>query len=320
MRRVGKKQLLVGLLSASMVVGSAMPAFAAEWKRDNVGWWYEEDNGQYPTATWRFINNEWYYFQVSGYMSTGWIYEGGRWYFANSDGAMQTGWVVVDGKAYYLNTVSDGTKGAMYTGTATIDGVTYTFDETGACTSSAPVGTVAYYGNGTRVTGNGPSGVQATSGEAIIIENAISSGGRPSGSGSNSTVTKTWQEEVREAVVSTISKANASENVGNGKQILSVFMADGTTEIRIAVNPEMLDQEIDHGTSEGIIVELADAVVDVPVDKVKVQGRQFDSASDARDALVSQLAYRKLGTLNNNYTVVLTKGTETETYTIKVDK
>jgi cysteine-rich secretory protein family./putative cell wall binding repeat len=52
----------------------AFSAMAGVWKQDNVGWWYDNGNGTYPSNLWQWIdgdNNgtaECYYFDRTGYM------------------------------------------------------------------------------------------------------------------------------------------------------------------------------------------------------------------------------------------------------------
>ena len=46
-----------------------VPAYAGQWRVDNTGWWYQEDNGSYPRDAWRFIDGSWYYFYSNGYMA-----------------------------------------------------------------------------------------------------------------------------------------------------------------------------------------------------------------------------------------------------------
>ena len=62
-------------------------AFAGEWKRNNVGWWYQESTGAYPTSRWSNIGEKWYYFDNVGYMvHDKWIGD----YYLGSDGTMLT--------------------------------------------------------------------------------------------------------------------------------------------------------------------------------------------------------------------------------------
>lgn len=48
-------------------------AFAGSWKQDNVGWWWQNDDGSYPKNCWQWLDgnndgvSECYYFDSSGY-------------------------------------------------------------------------------------------------------------------------------------------------------------------------------------------------------------------------------------------------------------
>lgn len=124
---------------------------ASNWKRDNVGWWYEYDDGSYAIG-WAFIDNDWYYFSNSGYMYTGWLFDDvkecwyfldpntgimrtgwmywdGYYYYLDSSGKMLLGWQMIDGLWYYLNTTDRWPAGAMFTGFHEIEGKVYYFNE-----------------------------------------------------------------------------------------------------------------------------------------------------------------------------------------------
>ncbi|MDR3780590.1 MAG: hypothetical protein Q3Y15_06535 [Candidatus Copromonas sp.] len=89
-----KKKLLVLELSVAGVLMLSNTAFAGEWKRNNVGWWYQESTGAYPTSRWSNIGEKWYYFDNVGYMvHDKWIGD----YYLGSDGAMLTSTVTPDG-------------------------------------------------------------------------------------------------------------------------------------------------------------------------------------------------------------------------------
>ena len=68
-----KKKLLTGILATALATATSMTAFAGQWQSDANGWWYQNDNGGYPTNTWQWIdgNNdgtaESYYFDSNGY-------------------------------------------------------------------------------------------------------------------------------------------------------------------------------------------------------------------------------------------------------------
>ena len=103
MRKV--KQLCSLLLAGTILATSLTPmtVSAASWKKNSVGWWYEEDNGSYPANQWKQINGNWYWFNKNGYMATGWQYIGGEWYYFQSSGAMlEEGWHVINGNWFYM--------------------------------------------------------------------------------------------------------------------------------------------------------------------------------------------------------------------------
>lgn len=152
-KKLSKK--LAALILTTVLAGTLAapaPVQAAEWHRDNTGWWWQEKNGTYPVSKWEKINGRWYHFNQSGYMDTGWYKEGTKWYYlgGTNDGAMKTGWNKVGTKWYYLGGVNDGamrtgwyqegTKwyylggandGAMKTGWCEVDGKHYYFYQDG---------------------------------------------------------------------------------------------------------------------------------------------------------------------------------------------
>lgn len=62
------------MTTVSLVFANSSPAFAGQWSKDSVGWWWQEDNGSYPAGTWKWIDGdqdgtaECYYFNSDGYM------------------------------------------------------------------------------------------------------------------------------------------------------------------------------------------------------------------------------------------------------------
>lgn len=74
------------------------------WIKDNVGWWYRNEDGSYPANAWEQIDGKWYWFDGAGYaVENAWYDHGGRWYYLGADCAMATGLQVIDGKAYYFH-------------------------------------------------------------------------------------------------------------------------------------------------------------------------------------------------------------------------
>lgn len=138
-----KKRLLITALSAVMVLGISSTAMAAGWKSNENGWWYEYDDGSYPTGNmklidgnyyifdsngfmltgWQYFDWTWYYLDGSGKMCTGWQYVGDHWYYLAEDGRMQISWLYLGDKIYYLN--DDGT---LRTGDFEENGLWYTAD------------------------------------------------------------------------------------------------------------------------------------------------------------------------------------------------
>ena len=98
----------------------------AGWQSDNVGWWYNDENGNYVTG-WKYIDSKWYYFASNGYMQTGWVSVNNHWYYMDQWGAMCNGWVAVDGHWYYMDQW-----GAMCTGWVSVNGYWYYMDQWGA--------------------------------------------------------------------------------------------------------------------------------------------------------------------------------------------
>lgn len=73
MRKCIKKMALL-ITMVSLTAANTGTALAGQWKSDRTGWWYQNDDGSYPTNCWQWIdgdNNgiaECYYFNGSGYM------------------------------------------------------------------------------------------------------------------------------------------------------------------------------------------------------------------------------------------------------------
>ena len=94
--------MVVVLLSSLFV----MISYAGQWKVDEKGYWWQEDDGSYPVNTWRWIDgnqdgvSECYYFDGNGYMLSNattsdgnQVNENGAW---TVDGIVQTESVALD--------------------------------------------------------------------------------------------------------------------------------------------------------------------------------------------------------------------------------
>ena len=109
-----RKKLFISLCAAT-ALSFALPvaSYADEWRHDAVGWWYEidaddddfseddDDWDDYAKSCWKWIDENWYYFNPSGYMQTGWIHLDDDWYYLNSDGSLLTNAYTPDG--YWVN-------------------------------------------------------------------------------------------------------------------------------------------------------------------------------------------------------------------------
>lgn len=62
-----KKKMLVAAVAGLMTLALSMPVFAGEWKQDETGWWYQNDDGGYPNNGWTWVDGRCYYFTPEGY-------------------------------------------------------------------------------------------------------------------------------------------------------------------------------------------------------------------------------------------------------------
>lgn len=80
------KQAAALTLALGLSLSSSMMSFAGEWKQDDIGEWYVNDDGSYTTRNWQVIDNVAYYFGSTGYMlksTSDWteLYEDGSYRF-----------------------------------------------------------------------------------------------------------------------------------------------------------------------------------------------------------------------------------------------
>ena len=62
-----KKWFLTALTAGLLTMSLTTPVFAAEWKQDETGWWYQNDDGSYLKDGWNWIDGRCYYFDRAGY-------------------------------------------------------------------------------------------------------------------------------------------------------------------------------------------------------------------------------------------------------------
>ena len=189
MKKNNLKKGIAMCLASAMITSFTFPTGveAATWKQNNTGWWWQEDNGSYPTNEWKTVKGAKYHFNGNGYMNYGWYWDGsnwyylggkndgsmkigwqyvnGQWYFMNNDGRMATGWVAVKGKWYYMSGsgamlygwqkigsnwyyLSGANDGSMKTGWQFINGKWYYMNGDGAMLSNQWVGNYWVDGSG----------------------------------------------------------------------------------------------------------------------------------------------------------------------------
>ena len=73
-----------------------------QWKKNDKGWWYEYEDGSYPTNKWLKIEGEWYYFGSDGYAYCDkWLKWNGAWYWLNKDCKMVKDCILLINEKYY---------------------------------------------------------------------------------------------------------------------------------------------------------------------------------------------------------------------------
>ena len=76
------------------MIALASPPVLEGWRQNDIGWWYRQVDGTYPSDSWKNINKKWYYFNDNGYMvEDSWVEN----YYLGSDGAMLVSTMTPDG-------------------------------------------------------------------------------------------------------------------------------------------------------------------------------------------------------------------------------
>ena len=67
-RRTWKKAAAL-LVTLTMTFAGPGTVFAGQWMQNDVGWWYQNDDGSYPVNTWyQDTDGSWYFLNEQGYM------------------------------------------------------------------------------------------------------------------------------------------------------------------------------------------------------------------------------------------------------------
>ena len=73
------------------------------WMSNDIGKWYQLENGNYYRNGWVRIDEKRYFFDENGYMKIGWIQVENNWYYTDDTGIMVTGECRIDGVTYNFN-------------------------------------------------------------------------------------------------------------------------------------------------------------------------------------------------------------------------
>lgn len=85
------KKVITLCLILCLTVSSSITALAGEWKQNENGWQYQNDDGSYVVNDWQLIDNKWYHFDGDGYMEAGGVLElDGKFYILMPSGALET--------------------------------------------------------------------------------------------------------------------------------------------------------------------------------------------------------------------------------------
>lgn len=90
------KRMVIGFITGAAVCCLiSLSAYAGQWKQDDGGWWYQNEDGSYPAAEWKWIDSdgdgvaECYYFYSDGYMAYNndienqYLNDDGQWVLGN---------------------------------------------------------------------------------------------------------------------------------------------------------------------------------------------------------------------------------------------
>ena len=59
------RMMVIAVLLATVAL--SMSAFAGQWRQDDTGWWYQNEDGTYVKSEWSWIDGRCYYFNEDGY-------------------------------------------------------------------------------------------------------------------------------------------------------------------------------------------------------------------------------------------------------------
>ena len=117
--------------------GNAFYKYKGYWKKNSIGWWFEDENKWYPKNQWQKIDGKWYFFDSIGYMAQNeyagsWgAYSEGNWWVGDDgawDGSEPGVWrLSSNGKWWFNDSTGWYAKSKWYK----IRGTWYYFDDEG---------------------------------------------------------------------------------------------------------------------------------------------------------------------------------------------
>lgn len=101
-----KKRFCARALAAAALLSCALPlcAFAGAWQQNEKGWWWQNNDGSYPSDRWALLDGngdgtaEYYYFNKEGYLLTDGVTPDHR--TVNADGALLRNGQIVSRRVY----------------------------------------------------------------------------------------------------------------------------------------------------------------------------------------------------------------------------
>ncbi len=127
-----KKKLIQKTVVPILTAACVLSQFGIAWAGVTGSSQVNTEGSIYTQGDWKYENESWKHYEVSGTLSAGWIKKASGWYYIHPEnGSMMTGWFQDEkGMKYYLNTSNDGTEGQMRSGWYQDGGGTWYFFNT----------------------------------------------------------------------------------------------------------------------------------------------------------------------------------------------
>lgn len=50
------RKAMAAAIAAIMTMAMSFQAMAGEWKQNEIGWWWQEEDGSYPVNSWQWLD------------------------------------------------------------------------------------------------------------------------------------------------------------------------------------------------------------------------------------------------------------------------